>query len=336
MDIDSRGPVLVTGAGSGIGLATVRALLAAGHPVYAGARRQVHRDMLQALGAVPLTLDVRDADQVQHAAEAIHHAGRGLFGLVHNAGVGGIGVLQSWPDADLQSLFDTHVFGAHRLTRALLPLLLASRGRIVCIGSQGGSITMPLMGPYTMSKHALEAYASCLQQELSPHGVVVSIVQPGAVATDIGDNGRAGSEARLRATEPPFAQMAAEVLVALQAPAAPRPDEPESAANRRHARARGHRRRGVARPHGGAAAAALPGGHALGRRARDPRLDRAPDRRRAQPVARLGRGGLHRALPQGLARPLTAPGAANRGALRRTLGLGPADSTRILLPQWLS
>ncbi len=71
MDIDSRGPVLVTGAGSGIGLATVRALLAAGHPVYAGARRQVHRDMLQALGAVPLTLDVRDADQVQRAAEAI-------------------------------------------------------------------------------------------------------------------------------------------------------------------------------------------------------------------------------------------------------------------------
>lgn len=228
-------PVLVTGAGSGIGLATVRALLAAGHPVYAGARRPLHREMLQALGATPLTLDVRDAEQVQRAATDIADFGRGLFGLVHNAGVGGIGVLQSWTDADLQALFDTNVFGPHRLTRALLPLLLASRGRVVCIGSQGGSITAPFMGPYTMSKHALEAYASCLRQELAAHGVAVSIVQPGAVATDIGANGLAGNVARLQATAPPFDVDAAAVLADLRSPAAPRPKEPESARNRRHA-----------------------------------------------------------------------------------------------------
>lgn len=227
--------VLVTGAGSGIGLAITQALLQAGHAVFAAARRPAHLQMLQSLGATALALDVRDAAQVQLAAEAIRHASLGLHGLVHNAGIGGLGVLQSWPDEDLQTLFDTNVFGPQRLTRALLPLLLASKGRVVCIGSQGGSITMPFMGPYTMSKFALEAYADCLRQELAPHQVGVSIVQPGAVATDIGDNGHAGTVRRLQATEPPFADAAAAVLAAVKTPVTPRPDEPESASNRRAA-----------------------------------------------------------------------------------------------------
>jgi NAD(P)-dependent dehydrogenase (short-subunit alcohol dehydrogenase family) len=186
-------PVLVTGAGSGIGLAIVQALRAAGRPVWAGARRDVHLQQLAGLGAWPLRLDVREPVQVQAAAAAVHAhrqaTGQGLAGLVHNAGVGGIAPLAGWPDDDLLALFDTNVFGPHRLTNALLPALQAAQGRIVCIGSMGGSITSPTMGPYTMSKHALEAYAECLRQELAPHGVAVSIVQPGAVATDIGDNG---------------------------------------------------------------------------------------------------------------------------------------------------
>lgn len=227
--------MLITGAGSGIGLAITRALLVAGHPVFAAARRPAHLQMLQGLGATPLRLDVRDGAQVQAAARAVAAGARGLAGLVHNAGIGGLGVLASWTDADLHDLFDTNVFGPHRLTRALLPELLHGRGRVVCIGSQGGSITQPFMGPYTMSKHALEAYAACLRQELAPHGVAVSIVQPGAVATDIGDNGRSGNVARLQATEPPFRDAALEVLAALQAPTPPRPDQPESAGNRRYA-----------------------------------------------------------------------------------------------------
>ena len=230
-----HGPVLVTGAGSGIGLATVQALLAAGVPVFAGARRPAHLQRLRALGATALELDVRDAAQVAAAAAQVQAAGQGLFGLVHNAGVGGIGLLPSWPDADVQALFDTNVFGPHRLTNALLPLLLTSRGRIVCIGSQGGSLTMPFMGPYTMSKHALEAYAACLRMELATHGVAVSIVQPGAVSTDIGDNGRAGNEARLQAARPPFAEASQAAFQGLLHPTAPQPDEPESAHNRRYA-----------------------------------------------------------------------------------------------------
>lgn len=225
--------VLVTGAGSGIGLATVQALLQAGHPVYAAARRPTHLQMLQDLGAHALPLDVRDADQVQAAAQHLQHQGLGLWGLVHNAGVGGLGVLTSWSDTDLHDLFNTNVYGPHRLTRALLPLLLAARGRVVCIGSQGGSITSPFMGPYTMSKHALEAYAACLLQELTPHGVAVSIVQPGAVATDIGDNGRVANVARLQSTAAPFDAAAAAVLQVLHEAPALQSDLPESNSNRR-------------------------------------------------------------------------------------------------------
>jgi NAD(P)-dependent dehydrogenase (short-subunit alcohol dehydrogenase family) len=229
------GAVLVTGAGSGIGLAITEALLARGVPVWAGARRPAHLQALRERGAMPLALDVRDAAQVQAAADAVAASGLPLAGLVHNAGVGGIGVLQSWNDEELRDLFETNVFGVHRLTRALLRALLAARGRIVCIGSQGGSITHPFYGPYTMSKHALEAYAHCLRQELVPHGVVVSIVQPGAVATDIGSNGLDGNAARLRSTPEPFAALAQQVLQGLLNPQPARPDEAESAANRRAA-----------------------------------------------------------------------------------------------------
>lgn len=231
----SLSPVLVTGAGSGIGLAIVQALLQGGHTVLAGARRPAHLHMLRDLGATALALDVRDPAQVLQAAAAVDKAGQGLQGLVHNAGVGGIGPLPSWSDGDVHDLFDTNLFGPHRLTRALLPALLRAKGRVVCIGSQGGSITAPVMGPYTMSKHALEAYAACLRQELKPHGVAVSIVQPGAVATDIGDNGRAGNIARLQAAPPPFDEAAGAALKGLLAPTPPRADQPESAANRRHA-----------------------------------------------------------------------------------------------------
>jgi NAD(P)-dependent dehydrogenase (short-subunit alcohol dehydrogenase family) len=231
----NAGAVLVTGAGSGIGWALVEALLDVGVPVWAGARREEHLKRLQTRGAWPLRLDVRDAAQVQAAAAAIEGAGQALAGLVHNAGVGGIGLLQGWSDADVLDLFETNVFGVHRLTRALVPALLASKGRIVCVGSMGGSITHPFYGPYTMSKHALEAYACCLRQELAPHGVAVSIVQPGAVATEIGNNGRDANVARLQATPAPFDALSREVVQGLLNPQPPKPDEPESAHNRRAA-----------------------------------------------------------------------------------------------------
>jgi len=160
---------------------------------------------------------------------------------VNNAGIGELGHLAAWRDDDVRRLFETNVFGLMRLTQALLPMLLAARGRVVNIGSMGGSITQPLYGPYTMSKHALEAYSECLRLEGAPHGLAVSIVQPGAVATRIGESAAAGTRARLAATPAPFDAEARRVLDGLDAPPSPpsppsqSPDAPESATNRRAA-----------------------------------------------------------------------------------------------------
>ncbi len=229
--------ILVTGAGSGIGRCIALRLAAQGHVVYAGAR-QVQD--LSALAAVPglraLRLDVCRLDEVIAARQRIESDG-GLDGLVNNAGVGGLGLLHTWTDEEMHQLFDTNVYGPQRTSRELLPLLLAARGRIVHISSQGGSITSAAFGPYTMSKHALEAFAQCQRDELAPHGVGVSIVQPGGVATDIGAKGAAGTRARFEraAQDPasPFAAGARAALAQLAEPSQYREDEPESAHNRR-------------------------------------------------------------------------------------------------------
>ncbi|MBT9504046.1 MAG: SDR family oxidoreductase [Burkholderiaceae bacterium] len=226
--------ILVTGASSGIGLAITRHLAGLGHRVYAGARKA---EDLAALGEIanvrPLRLDVRSASEVQAAVELITAQGQGLYGLVNNAGVGELGPLVSWSDAQLQQLFDINVFGPHRVTNALLPLLLQSRGRVVNIGSQGGSITSKYFGPYTMTKHALEAYTQALQLELAPHGVVVSIVQPGGVISKVGENAQTATQAHFEQTPEPFRTEALQVLAAMNNLPPPRSDEPESATNRK-------------------------------------------------------------------------------------------------------
>lgn len=229
--------VLVTGAGSGIGWQITADLAARGDTVWAAARRDEDLARLATLPNVrPLKLDLRDAAACAALPSRLAAEAGRLDALVHNAGVGELGHLAAWSDEDLQRLFDVNVFAPLRLTRELLPLLLAARGRVVCIGSQGGSITQPLYGPYTMSKHALEAFAACLRQELAPHGVAVGIVQPGAVATRIAASSLAANAARLAATPPPFDAEARAWLQRLQAPATePADDVPESAAHRRPA-----------------------------------------------------------------------------------------------------
>ena len=156
-----------------------------------------------------------------------------MYGLVNNAGLGGIGGFTTWNEEELQQIFDVNVYGPWRMTNALIGLLIKSQGRIVNIGSQGGMITDKFFGPYTMTKHALEAYTAALRLELEAHHVKVSIVQPGGIETDIVSNSMPGIIRRFKRAISPFKEEADQVLESFQEPLSPPDDEQESKSNRK-------------------------------------------------------------------------------------------------------
>jgi NAD(P)-dependent dehydrogenase (short-subunit alcohol dehydrogenase family) len=212
--------VLVTGASSGIGNATARYLAERGCRVYGTVRNEKAAATLSATpNVVPLTCDVTKPDEIADAVRTVTNAGHGLYGLVNNAGLGELGMLSTWTDEELFHMFDVNVFGPFRVTNAFLPLLLDSKGRIVNIGSQGGMLSKNYYGPYTMTKHAIEAYTETLRAELEPYGVLASVVQPGGIATNIGAASQAGTVARFRRAQPPFREEAEQILAYFTAPA---------------------------------------------------------------------------------------------------------------------
>jgi len=227
--------ILVTGAGAGIGNHLTRTLAAEGHIVFAGARKDPDLDQLASLeNVIAVRLDVRDKGQVRDAVEAVARAGGGLYGLVNNAGSGQLGPCVTWTDDELLGIFDVNVFGPFRVTNAFAPMLVESKGRVVNIGSQGGILSKKYFGPYTMTKHALEAYTVALSEELAPYGVHVSVVQPGGIATSMGANSLPGTLARLRRAAPPFREEAEAMLAAMsRPPEPPAMDAEESETNRK-------------------------------------------------------------------------------------------------------
>ena len=164
-----RQGLLITGASSGIGRHLTEHFAAQGYHVFATGRRPRDLESLDTVENVqPLSLDVRDPGQVREAVAAVTAEDVDLVGLVHNAGVGWLAPLSTVWDDELYDMFDVNVFGPHRLTNALLGPLLEARGRIVLIGSQGGLLSSKYFGPYTMTKHALEAYRGALMRNSLP------------------------------------------------------------------------------------------------------------------------------------------------------------------------
>jgi len=183
--------VLVTGASSGIGLRIAELLSSKGYFVYAGARKQKDLDALNAMKNVEaVRLDVTVQDDIDKAVKQIAGANRGLHGVVNNAGVGVLGSLVELDEKDLDFQFDVNVYGPYRITKAFFPLLSESKGRVVNISSISGILSRPLVGPYSMSKHALEAYTDALAGELASSGIRVVAIEPGNYASKIGESAR--------------------------------------------------------------------------------------------------------------------------------------------------
>lgn len=184
--------VVITGASTGIGAACAIGCAERGMTVFAGVRDLKACDALQArAGAaiIPLELEVTDVDSIKRAAEMVAHrvGDAGLYGLVNNAGIAIGSPLELIPITQLRRQLEINVIGQIAVTQAVLPLLRRARGRIVNMGSIAGRGTIPMMGPYSASKHALEALTDALRLELYPWGIEVSIIEPGAIATPIWD-----------------------------------------------------------------------------------------------------------------------------------------------------
>lgn len=181
--------ILVTGASTGIGRNIAETLAREGHFVYAGARKQSDIDALSAIENIRgIRLDVTVQEEIDAAVETIEKEGRGLYGLVNNAGVAVLAPLIEVDEDDMQFQMDVNLFGPYRVTKAFAPLIIASKGRITTTGSISGILSGFLVGPYSMSKHAIEAYTDSLAREMQKFDVEVSVVEPGNYNSAIYDS----------------------------------------------------------------------------------------------------------------------------------------------------
>jgi NADP-dependent 3-hydroxy acid dehydrogenase YdfG len=214
-DATARGVALVTGASSGIGAATVRALAAAGFDTVAAARRLERcEELAREVGGRALRLDVADPDSVEALAREL----AGVDVIVHSAG-GALGLdpVAETDEEQWRAMYESNVLGVMRVTKALLPALRASDGaHIVIIGSLAGVEVYEGGAGYTAAKHAVNALARTLRLEHLADGIRVTEVAPGLVETDFslvrfdGDAERAAGV--YRGLEPLTAEDVADVV----------------------------------------------------------------------------------------------------------------------------
>ena len=186
---EARRAVLVTGASTGIGRLIAEKLAAEGHFVYAGARKPADIATLSALENIEgVRLDVTIQSDIDAAVKLVEARGLGLHGVVNNAGVNVIAPLIEIDEDELDFLFDVNIYGPYRVSKAFAPQIIESQGRIINISSISGTLSGPLYGIYSMSKHALEAYTDSLAIEMDILGVKVIGVEPGNYKTNIFHN----------------------------------------------------------------------------------------------------------------------------------------------------
>lgn len=203
------GAVLITGSSTGIGRHACLSIAKRDDLVpYCAVRRQEDAERLAAASggrARTLILDVTVEADVRAAVAAMEASGLPLAALVNNAGLSAYTPAELTSMDDLRRLFEVNYFGVVRLTQALLPRLRAARGRVVNVGSIAGAIP-PMVGfsAYAGTKAALEMFSDALRIEMVPFGVSVSLLQPGAVQSEILETAK--SEGRYFTTRPAGAE----------------------------------------------------------------------------------------------------------------------------------
>ena len=197
------GIVLVTGTSSGIGLHAAIAAARAGHTVVATMRNlEGARALRDAAAVAEVSLDIRrlDVTEPRAAADAVAQTidrhGR-LDAVINNAGSGRLGTIENETVDDIRAVMEVNFFGVVALTRAALPYLRGSRGRLITVSSVGGVIGQPFNEAYCAAKFAVEGFMESLAPVAATAGVTVTVVEPGAVASSFvanvgGDLSRTG------------------------------------------------------------------------------------------------------------------------------------------------
>ncbi len=180
----SKRTILVTGAGSGFGKGAAIELAARGHAVIATTETAEQADALQAEhpSLTTMKLDVTDADDIAQVAELEVDV------LINNAGMGVMGPLATVPMEKVRAVFEVNVFGMVAMSQAVIPGMKdRGWGRIINVSSVAGILASPLTSPYSMTKHAVEAFTKSLRGELAPHGIDVTKINPGPYDTGFND-----------------------------------------------------------------------------------------------------------------------------------------------------
>lgn len=189
----SQPVAVVTGASTGFGRLTAEALAANGYRVFAGVRGVAGRNAatvseLAERGIEAIELDVTSDASVDGAAQHVLSRVDRVDVLVNNAGSAYWGVVEAFTPELVREQYEVNVFGPLRVNRAFLPKMRErGSGLVVYVSSVAGRFTTPFMGVYASSKFAIEALAETSAYELKPFGVDVSIVEPGAYVTNIGN-----------------------------------------------------------------------------------------------------------------------------------------------------
>lgn len=176
--------VLITGASTGIGLATAKTLVERGYRVLAGARKQEDLDKLEKeIGAIPIRLDVTKAEHIRNLEKTLQN--EDLYALINNAGIAVHGPVECVPMEEYRLQFEVNFFGLIAVTQVALPHIRKSKGRVINVSSISGRSATPFMSPYSSSKFAVEALTDALRREMSSLGVKVVSINPGFIKTPI-------------------------------------------------------------------------------------------------------------------------------------------------------
>ncbi|WP_276835034.1 oxidoreductase [Chryseobacterium cucumeris] len=179
--------ILITGASSGMGKESAKALIQQGHIVYTAARRIENMQDLKLLGGHPIQMDITKESDIELVVNTIIAEQGKIDVLWNNAGFGLYGSVEDVPLDEARKQMEVNVFGIAAMTQKVVPHMRKVRsGTIINTSSMGGKMYFPMGAWYHASKHAVEGLSDCLRLELKPFNIKVVVLEPGFIATEFG------------------------------------------------------------------------------------------------------------------------------------------------------